>query len=451
MRIISLIQDARFAIRTLRRTPGVTGVAIFTLALGIGANAAVFTLVKAILSSPLPYPEPNRLAMIMRSYKDATIPTVSVLKLDYWRRHSQSFEAMTGFEPIGSGYNLVAPGGEPERLLGIRVMGDYFRALGVAPAIGRGFGDGANRVGAACVVVVSHGLWQRRFGGDPNMLSRHLVLNGRACEVAGIMPAHFRSAPDAEVWVPLQAPIRADDMSNFLLCLGRLRPGTSLAQARSEMKTVFGNFGGVYPKAVDKFESVAVLQAGQVVSSMVGPVLTILFGAVAFVMLIACANVANLLMAKATGRTKEIAIRVSMGATRWRLARQLMVESVLLALGGAAIGFLIGQVGVTALVAALPLTIPIFDFSPDTRVLAFTIGLSLVTGMLFGAGAGHSSLGHRGECYVEGIWPRRGYAQAGAGAPDSGRRGTGVSHGAGDRVGAADRNRPPSARSHTRF
>ena len=382
--LTALIQDLRYALRTLRQTPGVTATAILALALGIGANTAIFTFVKAILLSPLPYPEPDHLAMIMRSYKDNNVPTLSVLKLDYWRRHSQSFEAMTGFEPIGSGYNLVAPGGEPERLLGIRVMGDYFRALGVAPAMGRAFGDEANRIGAVRVAVVSHGLWQRRFGGDPSLLGRHLGLNGQDYEVIGIMPATFRSAPQAEVWIPLQAPVRADDMSNFLLCMGRLRPGTSLEQARSELKTVYANFAREYPKAVNTSESVAVLPAGEVVSSLVGPVLVILLGAVAFVLLIACANVANLLMAKATGRTKEIAIRVCMGATRWRLARQLMVESVLLALGGAAVGFLIGRAGVAVLVSALPLTIPIFDFTPDLRVLAFTVGISLITGMLFG-------------------------------------------------------------------
>jgi len=378
------LRDARYALRTLAKTPAVTGVAVLALALGIGANTAIFTLVKAVLLSPLPYPEPDRLALVMRSYKESNIPTMSVLKLDYWRTHTKSFSAVTGFDVIGSGYNLVAPGGEPERLQGIRVMGDFFTAVGVPPVMGRGFTPAEDRAGGPRVVVLSYGLWQRRFGGDPNIVGRHLSLSGVDREVVGVMPRNFRAAPEAEIWLPLQMPVAADDTSNYLLCLARLKPGVSIEQARSELKGVFINFAREYPKAVSDVESATAVPAGDTLASAVRPALVVLLGAVSFVLLIACANVANLLLAKATGRTREIAIRISMGASRWHLARQLLVESVLLSLGGAVIGFLLGQAGVRLLVSVMPVKLPIFDFTPDLRVLGFTIAIALATGLLFG-------------------------------------------------------------------
>jgi putative ABC transport system permease protein len=380
----ALLRDARYALRTLAKAPAVTGVALLALALGIGANTAIFTLVKAVLLSPLPYPEPDRLALVMRSYKDNTVPTLSVLKLDYWRTRSKSFSAVAGFDVIGSGYNLVAPGGEPERLQGIRVMGDFFSAVGVHPMLGRGFSPAEDRAGGPHVVVLSYGLWQRRFGGDPNIVGRHLSLSGLDREVVGVMPLSFRPAPEAEIWLPLQMPVAADDISNYLLCLARLKPGVSVEQSRTELKGLFASFAREYPKAVFDFESVTAVPAGDTLASAVKPALMVLLGAVALVLLIACANVANLLLARATGRTREIAIRISMGASRWHLARQLLVESVLLSLGGALLGFLLGQAGVRLLVSLMPVKLPIFDFTPDLRVLGFTVAVALATGLLFG-------------------------------------------------------------------
>lgn len=380
----AILRDGRFALRMLVKTPGVTFVALLALALGVGANTAIFTLVKALLLSPLPYPEPERLVLMMRQYRDHPVPTISVLKLDSWTRNATSFEAVTGFDAIGSGYNVAGPGGLTERISGLRVAGDFFGVIGVRPVLGRGFVREELKAGGPKAVVLSHGLWLRMFGGDPSLIGRYIRMNSGSWQVVGVMPPSFRPTPAAEAWVPLQGRIDPEDQSNFLLCTARLKRDVSLQQARAEMTQVAQQFRREFPKVMADDEGISVIPATDLLGSFVKTAMLILMSAVGLVLLIACANVANLLLARATGRSRELAIRLAVGATRGAIARQLMTESVLLAVAGGGLGFLLGQAGTRALVAMLPVPLPMFDFNPDLRVLVFTMSISVLTGIVFG-------------------------------------------------------------------
>jgi predicted permease len=379
-----LWKDARYSLRMLGKAPGVTLAAVAALAVGIGANTAIFTLVKAALLSPLPYPQPERVALLMRNYDGNRVPTTSVLKFDYWRRNNRSFESLAAFDALGSGVNLVAPGAEPERVLGLRVAGEFFRTLGVQPAIGRGFSREEDRAGGPRAVVISYGLWQRRFGGQPGLIGQFITLSGVQHQVVGIMPREFRFVPLADLWYPLQGEIRPDDQSNYLLCVGRLRSGVTLAQARGDLEGVGQGLRRDYGAVMGDRESVAVVAAAELLAGFLRPALLILFAAVALVLLIACANVANLMLARAASRRKEMALRIAVGAGRFALARQLLVESLIVAAAGGLLGLLLGRFGISALLAFSPIQVPIFDFSPDLRVFAFTLVAAIGTALLFG-------------------------------------------------------------------
>ncbi len=412
------MQDLRHALRMMLKSPGFTAVALLALALGIGASSAIFTLVNAVLLRPLPYPDSERLFLVVRQYRQSRNETVSIPKIDYWRKHSQAFESLTAFDVIGAGYNLSSAEGEPERVRGVRVSADFFRVVGVFPVLGRGFLPEEDLPGGRRVVVLSDGLWRRRFGADPGLLGRSVILGGEPYTVVGLMPRGFEFVPEADLWTTLQPVVKTTDQANYLACLGRLKPGITVGQARAEMERLAVQFRQQYPDLMGRNQSFGVFSLHEEVAGNIRPALLVLLGAVGCVLLIACANVANLLLARAATRAKEVAIRTALGASRLRLLRQLLTESAVLALAGGALGTVLGFWGLKALLVASPAGIPLVRITLDARVLGFTLAVSLLTGILFGlAPALRASRPDLNETLKEGT------GRATAGSPRSRLRG----------------------------
>ncbi len=387
----TFFQDLRYASRMLQKQPGFTVVAIVTLALGIGANTAIFSLVNSILLQPLPYREPDRLVRLMQASLKLGLPSWGVSQADFaaYRDQNRSFESMAIFNR--GGINLTGQG-EPERLSVTNVTTDFFKVLGMNPILGRTFEQGEDTAGKNAVCVISYGLWQRRFGADPNVVGRTLSLNQTPTQIVGVMPAGFKF-PRAEIdlWIPLAFDEKRTAPYAFQV-IGRLKPGVQPAQAQADTTGVLQNFGRQHPNTS---ESVG-LNEGHGPTTIVTPLkevlvgktqkpLLVLLSAVGFVLLIACANVANLLLARATARTREMAVRISLGATRWRIARQLLTESVFLSAIGAIAGVGLAAYGIR-LIDKLPIVgIPrIEEVGLSGSVLAFTAALTIFTGLLFG-------------------------------------------------------------------
>jgi putative ABC transport system permease protein len=382
----TLLKDFRFAARTLWKNRAVSAVAVAALALGVGANTAVFSVVNAALLTPLPYKDPDRLVRV--SEYSERVPQLSVSYPNFldWREQQTSFERMTAVQ--SASYNLSGAG-EAERLSGRNVSPEFFSVLGVEPALGRSFTEEENRRGGGRVVVLSHGLWQRRFGSDPSILGRALTLNGEPFTVVGVTPADFRFGAGIELYVPIGSVIseelmRARSAHPGIYVLARLKPGVTVEGAREEMKTIAARLAAQYPQN-NSGNSARLQLFSEFFVGSIRPSLLILLGAVGLVLLIACANIANLLLARAAARGREIAIRTALGASRLRVIRQLLVESVLLALVGGAAGLLLAVWGMdflrTLAAGSLPPTVVI---RLDARVLLFTLGVSVLTGLVFG-------------------------------------------------------------------
>lgn len=387
----TLLQDLRYGTRILLKHPGFTAVAVITLAIGIGANTAIFSLVNSILLRPLPFREPDRVVRLIQASPKLGLTTWGVSQADFaaYREENRSFESIALYN---NGATNLTGAGEPERLPVTTATAGFFKVLGVDPLHGRTFVEGEDVPGSNAVCVVSYAFWQRRFGGDPSVVGKVLSLNNIPTHVVGVMPADFKFPQrEVDLWMPLQLdPKRTAPY--FFSVIGRLKPGVEVVQAQSDTTGILQNFGSQHPNLS---ESVG-LSEGNGPRTIVTPIREALLGkserplllllvAVALVLLIACANVANLLLARTTARTREIAVRISLGASPGRVARQLLTESALLAFVGAVVGVGLAATGI-GMLDKLPLTgfVRIEEVRISAPVLVFTAGLTLFTGLLFG-------------------------------------------------------------------
>ena len=395
-----MLNDLRYAVRGLRMNPGLTTVAVVTLALGIGANTAIFTVVNAVLLRPLPYQDPGRLMMVFGTdaKRNVTNDVVSYSTYLDWKAQNHSFAGMEAW--AGWSFNL-STGDQPEQVFALRITPGLFSLLGAKPALGRSFLPEEQQPGRYHVLLLSHGLWARRFASDPKIPGKKVTItadtDGESYTVVSVMPEGFQyTGPHDQAWVPLVEDHKRTH--GFIRVVGRLRQGVSIRQAQAEMDTISVQLAKAYPGQQERIwngPSMASARFGadvvplhQQMAGDLRPALVVFLGAVAFVLLIACANVASLLLARATARQRETAIRASLGASRGRLVRQFLTESLLLAMVGGAAGLLLGQWGVAGLVALLAsVDLPVYGLDQiriDHVVLGFTLLVSLGTGLLFG-------------------------------------------------------------------
>ena len=387
------LQDVRYGLRTLAKNPGFTIVAVAALALGIGANSGIFSVVNSVLLRPLPFKDPNQLVMVWDEQTHLGFPKDTPTPANFldWQRQNSVFAGMAAMAQRS--FNLTG-NGEPERLDGRRISANLFDLLGIQPQLGRGFRPEEDTPGAH-VVILSHGLWERRFGADPGIVGRAINLNGESYIVVGVMPAAMelpRMMTDwrEQLWVPLAFSLSdaAARSSHYLEVIARMKPGVTLQQAQTEMSTIAARLAQQYPQENTRVGS-AVTPLREEFVGEIRPALLILLGAVAFVLLIACANVANLLLARAAVRQKEIALRLALGATRSRLVRQFLTESLLLAAAGCAVGLLFAIFGLEVLKKFIPATIALAQgIAIDGKVLGFTAFVGLLTGLVFGLAPG---------------------------------------------------------------
>src|SRR5262245_32855018 len=365
----TFVADLRQSFRGLISNPSFIIVAVSVLALGIGINSAVFTLLNSLLLKPLPYPDADRLVFVGRTLPQQGFGrSISIPKFNVWKKENQVLDHMTAFEQGGGGLNLRGSD-LPELVKAIRVSADYFSLFGGVPFLGRTFSAEEDRPGSPKTAVLSYGLWTRTFGSAKDIVGRSVVLGDDPYTIIGVIQSSFRPQPEAEVWLPLQADPNSTNQGHYLLVAGRLKPGVTLDNAKAQLQLAGEQFRRLYPQWMEKNESVTAVDMQEQLSREFRPTVLILMGAVAFVLLIACANLANLLLVRAVARQKTFAIRMALGAARTRLIRQLLTESLLLAVMGAIAGLLLAYGAVRVLTNLVTTNIPTFSLNtPDMSV-----------------------------------------------------------------------------------
>jgi putative ABC transport system permease protein len=394
----SLWNDIKHSVHMFIKNPGFAIAAVAALALGIGANTAIFTVVNAVLLKPLSYPNADRIVAFLLTSPDGSNPIGSIPKFHIWQQQTSVFKEVAAFDFAGPGFNIT--GDRPEQIHGIHVTEGYFRLFGAPVMLGRTFTPQEDAPNGGKVVVLSYGLWQRKFGGDPNVIGTSLSLGDEPFTIIGVLGQDFLSDPEADIWLPFQFEPNSTNQGHYFQAAGLLKPGVTLAQANAQMKLAASQYLRAYPSANPQ-QSFAVEPLRDTIVGDVRKSLLILLGAVGLVLLIACANVANLLLVRATGRKREFAIRSALGAGRARIIHQLLTESVLLSVTGGILGLVLGFIGVRSLLAISPAGLPRIGedgtaIGVDWRVLAFTLTVSFFTGILFGLfpafSASHSDL-----------------------------------------------------------
>ncbi|MGH9648205.1 MAG: ABC transporter permease, partial [Bryobacteraceae bacterium] len=384
----SFLQDFKQSIRIFLNSPGFTLTAVLALALGVGANTAIFSLINTVLLKPVNFPDPERIVIFMNVSPQGTGFGASPVKFNFFRSQTNVFQDVAAWTFGVANYKS---GDLPEQIQESQASANFFPLYGATTVYGRTYTQEEDRPGGRDVAVLAYGFWQRRFGSDPNVIGKSIILSGTAHEIIGVVGPSLKIEVDQppDVYVPFRLDPYSNNEGNYFQVAGRLKPRVSLVAANEQLKAATEGFRKTYPNSLGPQGTFGVQPLQEVLVSGVRTLLWVLLGAVGFVLLIACANVANLLLARATGRKREIAIRASMGAGRGRIVRQLLTESVVLSLTGGALGLFLGFAGIRGILSFNPGNIPRVGLqgnavSMDIRVVLFTLGLSVATGILFG-------------------------------------------------------------------
>ena len=381
-------RDLRFGLRSLTKAPGFAITTIVVLAVGIGANTAIFSVVNTILLKPLSYPEPESLVQLMNTGPDGSFRVANVPKFNIWRQQTGVFQYVAAYDQGGAGLNLTG-GDNPEQVQGVHVTADYFALFGAPVLVGRTFTTSEDSPNGGHVVVLSYGLWKRRFGGDPNMVGKNVQLEGQPYLVVGVIGSGFGTEAGGDLWLPYQFDLSSQDMAHYFSVAARLKSGVTPQMASAQLKLAADQYRRTYPGSLGPQGGFGVIPLQESIVGDTRSALAVLLGAVGFVLLVACANVGNLQLIRASARKRELATRSALGAGRGQIIRQLLTESLLLSLTGGLFGLILGIVGVRLLLAISPGGIPRIGESGsavalDSKVLFFTFAISVFTGILFG-------------------------------------------------------------------